>query len=104
MAYAEKVLQPGETIAYRGNLHWVIYLTGLVLSLASLADGWVRPRSSAGVPRTRIASRAETPIFLKRSFSCAAVQPVLRYSTTFGSCPAARIAASALRDVPQAGL
>jgi len=37
MAYAEKVLQPGETIAYRGNLHWVIYLTGLVLSLASLA-------------------------------------------------------------------
>jgi len=31
MGYAEKVLQPGETIAYRAHLHWVIYLLGLLL-------------------------------------------------------------------------
>jgi uncharacterized membrane protein YdbT with pleckstrin-like domain len=31
MGYAEKVLQPGETIAYRAHLHWIIYLMGLVL-------------------------------------------------------------------------
>ncbi len=30
MGYAEKVLQPGETIAYRARLHWIIYLAGLV--------------------------------------------------------------------------
>jgi uncharacterized membrane protein YdbT with pleckstrin-like domain len=29
MGYAEKVLQPGETIVYRARLHWIIYLAGL---------------------------------------------------------------------------
>ena len=32
------------------------------------------------------------------------IQPVLRYSTTTGSYPAARIIASVFRDVPQSGL
>jgi len=31
MGYAERVLQPGETIAYRARLHWVIYGLGLIL-------------------------------------------------------------------------
>ncbi len=31
MGYAERVLQPGETIAYRARLHWIIYFGGLVL-------------------------------------------------------------------------
>ena len=31
MGYAEKVLQPGETIAYRARLHWIVYLVGIVL-------------------------------------------------------------------------
>jgi uncharacterized membrane protein YdbT with pleckstrin-like domain len=37
MGYAERVLQPGETIAYRAKLHWVIYLLGMVLVLAAIA-------------------------------------------------------------------
>ena len=37
MGYAERVLQPGETIAYRARLHWVIYFGGLVLILAAAA-------------------------------------------------------------------
>ena len=36
MGYAEKVLQPGETIAYRAQLHWVIYFVGLVLIVAAI--------------------------------------------------------------------
>jgi hypothetical protein len=47
MGYAERVLQPGETIAYRGRLHWVIYLSGLLISLFSLAllGGSLAPRA-----------------------------------------------------------
>ena len=37
MGYAERVLQPGETIAYRAQLHWVIYFVGLVLIVAAIA-------------------------------------------------------------------
>jgi uncharacterized membrane protein YdbT with pleckstrin-like domain len=37
MGYAERVLQPGETIAYRARLHWIIYLAGLVLIVAAIA-------------------------------------------------------------------
>ena len=37
MGYAEKVLQPGETIAYRARLHWIIYFVGMVLILAAIA-------------------------------------------------------------------
>jgi uncharacterized membrane protein YdbT with pleckstrin-like domain len=41
MGYAERVLQPGETIAYRAKLHWIIYLTGLVfLLIAAVAGGF----------------------------------------------------------------
>ncbi len=36
MGYAERVLQPGETIAYRASLHWIIYFVGLVLILAAI--------------------------------------------------------------------
>jgi len=36
MGYAERVLQPGETIAYRAQLHWVIYFVGMVLILAAI--------------------------------------------------------------------
>jgi Bacterial PH domain len=31
VSYAEKVLQPGETIVYRARLHWIVYLGGIVL-------------------------------------------------------------------------
>jgi len=36
MGYAERVLQPGETIAYRARLHWVIYLAGLLLVIIAI--------------------------------------------------------------------
>jgi PH (Pleckstrin Homology) domain-containing protein len=36
MGYAERVLQPGETIAYRAQLHWVIYFVGMVLIVAAI--------------------------------------------------------------------
>ena len=36
MGYAEKVLQPGETIAYRARLHWIIYLAGMVLFVVAI--------------------------------------------------------------------
>ena len=37
MGYAERVLQPGETIAYRARLHWVIYLLGIVFAIVAIA-------------------------------------------------------------------
>jgi hypothetical protein len=36
MGYAEKVLQPGETIVYRARLHWIVYLAGIVLVVAAV--------------------------------------------------------------------
>jgi hypothetical protein len=37
MGYVERTLQPGETIAYRARLHWVIYLAGIVLLVIAAA-------------------------------------------------------------------
>jgi len=37
MGYAERVLQPGETIAYRARLSWVIYFVGMVLVVVAIA-------------------------------------------------------------------
>ncbi len=37
MGYAERVLQPGESIAYRARLHWVIYGLGLILLIVAVA-------------------------------------------------------------------
>lgn len=36
MGYAERTLQPGETIAYRARLHWVVYLTGLAFVVVAI--------------------------------------------------------------------
>jgi len=36
MGYAERILQPGETITYRARLHWIIYLTGMLLVLVAI--------------------------------------------------------------------
>jgi hypothetical protein len=36
VSYAEKVLQPGETLVYRARLHWIVYLTGIVLIVAAV--------------------------------------------------------------------
>ena len=36
MGYAERVLQPGEAVAYRAHLHWVLMAPGMALAIASL--------------------------------------------------------------------
>ncbi len=44
MSYVDSVLQPGETIRYRGDIHWKVYLPGLGLLvlafLCFLAGPW----------------------------------------------------------------
>lgn len=36
MGYAEKVLQPGESIVYRAHLHWIAYLSGMLFIIAAV--------------------------------------------------------------------
>ena len=37
MKYVTRVLQPGETVVYTTHLHWLIFLSAIVLSLIGLA-------------------------------------------------------------------
>jgi|SRR6185437_1576020 uncharacterized membrane protein YdbT with pleckstrin-like domain len=37
MHYIERILQPGETVLYRGKIHWVIYLPSMIMMLLALA-------------------------------------------------------------------
>ena len=37
MRYIERILQPGETVLYRGKIHWVIYLPSMIMMLLALA-------------------------------------------------------------------
>lgn len=39
MGYAERVLQPGESIAFRGHLHGIIYAPGAMLAAAAVGLG-----------------------------------------------------------------
>jgi uncharacterized membrane protein YdbT with pleckstrin-like domain len=41
MSYVKSVLQPGETVRYATNIHWIIYLPGLLLVVLALAVYWV---------------------------------------------------------------
>jgi len=49
MRYIDEILQPGETLAYSGRLHWIVYVPAaflLLLALAALtrvdnSTGWV---------------------------------------------------------------
>ncbi|MGZ6243543.1 MAG: PH domain-containing protein [Candidatus Binataceae bacterium] len=36
-SYVESVLQPGETVAFTSNIHWLIYLRPIALALVALA-------------------------------------------------------------------
>jgi uncharacterized membrane protein YdbT with pleckstrin-like domain len=53
MGYAEKILQPGEAVAYRARLHWIIYggaVIAFVLALVLLVATFVahgRPERTA---------------------------------------------------------
>jgi uncharacterized membrane protein YdbT with pleckstrin-like domain len=37
VSYIKNVLQPGETIRYRGSVHWILYLWAIVLALVAAA-------------------------------------------------------------------
>jgi uncharacterized membrane protein YdbT with pleckstrin-like domain len=37
MRYIERILQPGETVVFRGKLHWVVYFPAIALLLVGLA-------------------------------------------------------------------
>jgi uncharacterized membrane protein YdbT with pleckstrin-like domain len=37
MRYIERILQPGETVVFRGKLHWIVYFPAIALLLAALA-------------------------------------------------------------------
>jgi hypothetical protein len=38
-SYVVKVLQPGETVTFRGTIHWLIYLPALFFLLFAVAGG-----------------------------------------------------------------
>ncbi len=38
MRYIDRILQPGETVAYRGRIHWVIYLPSMIMMLLAVAS------------------------------------------------------------------
>lgn len=49
MGYAERVLQPGETIAYRARLHWVLMVRGFFLAGVALAGAiWAATMAASG--------------------------------------------------------
>jgi hypothetical protein len=52
MGYAERVLQPGETISYRARLHWIIYVWGVVL--VAVAIGLAAAAVTLKSPEIRI--------------------------------------------------
>jgi uncharacterized membrane protein YdbT with pleckstrin-like domain len=37
VSYIKSVLQPGETIRYRGSVHWILYLPAIILALVAAA-------------------------------------------------------------------
>jgi uncharacterized membrane protein YdbT with pleckstrin-like domain len=39
MSYIERVLQPGETVAYRAQLHWVLMAPGMALMAVAVGIG-----------------------------------------------------------------
>jgi uncharacterized membrane protein YdbT with pleckstrin-like domain len=36
VSYVDSVLQPGETVRYRGDIHWKVYLPGLIVFLVGV--------------------------------------------------------------------
>ncbi len=39
MSYVQKVLQPGETVGYRGSIHWLVYLPAIAFLVAAIGAG-----------------------------------------------------------------
>ena len=41
MSYVKSVLQPGETVRYTTDIHWIIYIPGILLLVVAAAVHWV---------------------------------------------------------------
>ena len=52
--YVDSVLQPGETVRYRGDIHWKVYLPGIVLAIAGLFFLFAAPQSTFGAFMTKL--------------------------------------------------
>jgi uncharacterized membrane protein YdbT with pleckstrin-like domain len=40
MSYVKSVLQPGETVRYATDIHWVVYLPGILLAILAALIYW----------------------------------------------------------------
>ena len=40
MRYIERILQPGESVLYRGRIHWIIYLPAAMLLVVAALAFW----------------------------------------------------------------
>ena len=84
MGYVEKVLQPGEQISYRGHLHWIVYLSGMlvVFLAAAVAIGAIAILSD---PAVRVGFLLASVLFLgfglyqivKAWFTCATTEIIV---------------------------
>ncbi|MBV8836351.1 MAG: PH domain-containing protein [Alphaproteobacteria bacterium] len=52
--YVDSVLQPGETVRYRGDIHWKVYLPGIVLVIIGLFFLFAAPQSTFGAFMTKV--------------------------------------------------
>ena len=48
MSYVDSVLQPGETVTFRGDIHWKVYLPGLALLVIGIIWLVEMPRNTTG--------------------------------------------------------
>ena len=51
MSYVKSVLQPGETVRYATDIHWMVYLPGVLLLVLAAAAYWtaLQPVSARGI-------------------------------------------------------
>jgi len=54
VSYVDSVLQPGETVRYRGDIHWKVYVPGIILAIAGLIFLFAAPQSTFGAFMTRL--------------------------------------------------
>ena len=54
MNYVDSELQPGETVRYRGDIHWKVYLPGIILIIVGLLFLFAGTQSTFGAFATKL--------------------------------------------------
>jgi uncharacterized membrane protein YdbT with pleckstrin-like domain len=54
VSYVERILSPGERIAYRAGLHWVLYLSACLPAALAVAGAVVTGLMAEGAPRSAV--------------------------------------------------